>query len=364
MKFTCLQENLLDGLHLVSHLAAKNASLPVLNNVLVTAEGSKLELATTNLEIAMIAHVRGKIEAPGRVAIPARALTEFVALLAGERIDVTQVDQGVTVTSKRATSTIKGVSADEFPVIPTAQRTNAVTMTASDLRHSLSQVAFAQAHDEARPEINGVYLSVESGVAKLAATDSYRLAESTLPVSAKATGSAIVPARTVGELLRVLPESNEQVELYLSENQLLISLPGLDIISRIVEGQYPAYQEIIPGQFKTTVTSSRDEFARAVKGAALFSKSGINDVALTVAPESGISVAAANATLGEAVSSAGARVTGEQNSIVFNHRYLLDGLAAAGSDEVTLELIDGANPGLIKAVGSDRFRYLVMPIKQ
>jgi DNA polymerase-3 subunit beta len=367
MKFTCTQENLYRGLSVVNHLAGKNTTLPILNNVLIRAEDGVIELSTTNLEVGIKCQVRGKIEAAGAFTVQSRLITDYVNLLPKQPVDLTLKDQELHVSCQSFETKVKGVAADDFPLIAGVSGQDTVSLEISTFKAALGQVLFAVALDETRPEINGVLFHLQGKKLVLASTDSFRLAERTIEADGgEKEAKFIVPYRTMQELSRVLAESMEETNLTVgwSDNQVVFTFAGIELVSRLIEGQYPDYQQIVPSHFKTEVTLNSREFVQLVKSAALFCRAGINDVHVTInAAKKTLEVKAANSMLGENKAEMKAETTGEENEIVFNYRYVLDGIQAMGAEEVVMKLIDRHNPGLFLPAGKGGYTYIVMPIK-
>ncbi len=367
MKFTCTQENLSKGLTLVSRAASRNVTLPILNNVLLVAEQNSIQLQTTNLELAVSVTIRGKIESPGRYTVQSRLLAEFMSFLEHENITLELTDAGLVVTSGHSHTTIKGLPADEFPVLPKVSDGQQFSLPANELQRMLEGVVFAAANDESRPEISGIYLQAQESRITVAATDSYRLAERhgkalsapTQPVA------VILPSRTAQELLRNLPGDATEVKISAGETQISFQLETTEIVSRLIEGRYPDYQNIVPKQFSTKITASRDALTSNIRAASLFCKPGIHD--LTVRVDEGkksLFLQAANTQVGEHESSMPAEYEGQPQEVVFNYRYLLDGLQSLHGEEITIELTDAQSPGVLRASGQADDLYLLMPIRQ
>ena len=384
MKITCTQENLNQGLFVVSHLASKNTSLPILNNILFPVDKNTIKRSATNLEIGVSCGVRGKIEEPGDFTVQSRLLSDYISLLPKERVDLTtpgeaggeSQNQILEVKCKNHSTKIKGQSAADFPLIPQIEKKQAYTLKPDDFRQAISQVIFAVSVNETRPEINGISFNFTENKLVLATTDSYRLAEKTVSLVSKQNASKkiIVPTRTMQELLRILGSfkdpaaiSNiEEIKIYLAENQILFTLDNIELISRLVEGQYPDYQQIIPTNNKTKVLVNVAEMIKATKTASLFARSGIYDVNLDFAAgQKEVVVSSTNSQLGENFSSLEAEFEGETNKIVVNYRYLLDGLQNINSEQAEISIIDGNNPCVLKPVGkTSDYLYIIMPIKQ
>ncbi|MFZ6036612.1 MAG: DNA polymerase III subunit beta [Patescibacteria group bacterium] len=366
MKITCTQENLSSGLAIVSHVASKNISLPILNNVLLKAEKGGLSLMTTNLEIGVVTQVRGKVSEEGAVTVQAKTLSDYVGLLPSGNVELESVEQTLHVRSIKAKTTMKGVDPAEFPLIPEVEAKREIIVPAATLKEALTSVAFAVAYDETRPEISGVFMQFTDMGIILAATDSYRLAERTVSVK---TGAAdyrvIIPMRTAQELIRILSEADDQVTIRSNENQIVFIAGPVTLTSRVIEGQYPDYKQIIPSDSITRAQINTRAFANTVKQASLFCKPGSNDVQLVFDQPAGrITVSAANVQIGESQAEQDAIITGQSNDIIFNHRFLQEGLQNIATEECVLELTTNSSPGLLKPKDASDYLYIIMPIKQ
>lgn len=377
MKISCTRENLFQGLSVTGHLMNKGVNLPVLQNVLIKAEGGNIRFTTTNLETAISCSVRGKVETPGEYTTPAKLFLDFVSLLPNETVEMEIKDEGMKVACGNHKTRINGVSASEFPLIPTVEASKSYQIKVNDFRKALSQVLFATALNESRPELTGVYMRFtkeQGGQVILAATDSYRLAERAVPL-AKAPlddTEVIVPAKALSEVGRILSVFKDSVEapteltMNLSDNQVVFTYGSVELISRIIEGNYPDYRQIIPKQYQTSAIIDREDFIKSVKAASLFSKTGLFDVTLEITPSKGeFSIRAVDNNRGENVATCQADISGEVNNVTVNYRYLLDGLNAIPTEKVVFEMIDPSNPCLLTPKEDKKeYLYIVMPIKQ
>lgn len=372
MKFSCTKENVSRMLTLVSGLTGKNVTLPILNNILIRAEEQRVEIAATNLELAIIINVRAKVDAPGSFTVPARTLSEFIGLLPNERIDFELVGGELALHCGKTATKIKGTSAEEFPVLPATGEGKGQLVGARELVMALSRVLPAVAKNEIRPELAGVFFGFNTAGPKtltLAATDSYRLAEQTIPL--EQTGEAVkivVPGRTAQELARALgaaEEGEKSVRLLIGENQLVVNYDSFQIVSRLVAGQYPDYTQIIPSQFHTTITVATEALAKEIKAAGLFTTSGVNAVALSAQKDSNtLAITAVSQQTGEYASEMAAEMQGENVSVVLNHRYILDGLAHIATAETKLQMVDSESPCLLTPAEGSGQVYVIMPIRQ
>lgn len=382
MKLSCTQENLNRGLLISSHIASKNINLPILNNVLFKAEGGIITLLATNLEIGIRCAVRGKIESEGAIALPAKLFADYVSSLPNDKIDLELLDQTFEIKCKNYETRIRGAATSEFPLIPEVEKVAGYSLDVGKFHEAVNQVVFAVSTNEIRPEISGLLLHFDGQNKKVvvAATDSYRLAEKSVGLAANENENSrevIVPARTMQEVLRILsvfrdiedPEAPNLVKIYLAENQIMFSLNGVDLVSRVIDGQYPDYKQIIPGSWQTRAGFNRNELIRVVKTASLFAKPGIFDVTFGFKPGKEkmgeLVLSSANSQFGENTVKLEAEVEGKENEITLNYRYLLDGLGAMETDEVMIELTSADSPCLLRPkVENADYLYIVMPIKK
>lgn len=380
MKFSCTQENLIQGLSAVSHIATKNVNLPILNNVLLKVEDRAITLATTNLEIAVTVQVRGKVDEAGECTVPSRLLADFTGLLPNERVDISVEGDTLAVSSGSFKTKIKGLPASEFPLIPKVSRDAAFRVLVSDFRRAVARTIFAVSPSESRPEISGVLLRFSpdgpNGTLTMAATDSYRLAEAKIALheGGKPAGerSVIVPARTLSEVQRILgsikegPDTPATLEIALSDAQILFVHDTIEVVSRTIEGNYPEYRAVVPDKSRTFATLPREALVKGVKAAALFSRTGLYDVHFAFDPQAGtLTLSATDSQVGEQEAALSpAEMKGDENRITLNYRYLLDGLNAMDVGEVKLQVIDANAPCLMTPQGTaNDYLYLVMPIK-
>jgi DNA polymerase III subunit beta len=387
MKLTCTQENLNNGLNLVSHIASKNTSLPILNNVLIKADKGVLNLITTNLEMGINCQIRGKVEKEGSFTVNSKLLNDYVSLLSNQNINIDLKEETLEIRTEKQETKIKGSGAEEFPLIPQIERKDAYVCEINAFLKALSQVIFSVSVSETRPEISGVYFNFKDDAVTMAATDSYRLAEKSVKLKTKTEKEkeVIIPAKTIQELFRILSslvssevpageeEEIKKVEIYFEDNQVLFAFDSIELVSRIIEGQYPNYQQIIPTDYKTKVVINITDFIKATKTAALFSRTGIYDINLEI-KEGKFIVSSTNSQLGENKSNVESKAEGDDNNIIVNYRYLLDGLQNMDASSVIFEMSDSANPCVLKPaeslpekeapIASENYLYIVMPIKQ
>jgi DNA polymerase-3 subunit beta len=279
-------------------------------------------------------------------------------------------DTDLELKSKNITTKIKGILADEFPIIPKIEKRGYYKIKTEHFKSALDKILFAVSPSETRTEISGVFFNFnypETGFLTLVGTDSYRLAEKSLQIEAsdlKEKTNLIVPAKTLQELTRLI-ENNGSVEIYISENQILFLHDSAELISRIISEEYPDYKQIIPTSFTTNVILEKKSFLKAVKAVSLFARAGVNDINLKFdAQKDRAAISALNAQLGQSEVVLESEIKGGDNEIIFNYRYLLDGLLNISGDEVKLSIINDSTPAVLTDPGDKNYLYLVMPIKK
>ena len=368
MHLSLTQENLSRALGSVGRVVSTRASLPVLSNVLLATDGNRLRLSATNLEIGINYWIGSKVDGQGSLTVPARLFAEFVSSLPHGNIELSAIDSVLTVKSPNYESKINGISAEEFPLIPTINSAPALMLNAATFRDALAQVVVAASADEARPVLAGVYLYVEDNNLFIVATDSYRLAEKRLELGegAPASFSVLVPARTMQELVKLLGDAEGEVEIYVDENQVMFRIADVELVSRLIEGQFPPYRRIIPESAETSFDIATSELARITKVASLFARESAGSIRLEIKAEGEVSVVSNDSEVGGNTSSAQCDVSGDDGEISLNARYLTDALAAVKSQMVTVAISGKLSPCVISPADEDSgddYIHIVMPLR-
>jgi DNA polymerase-3 subunit beta len=372
MKVEVLKENLKIGLNIVEKIVGKNLSLPILDNVLINIEDNYLSLSSTDLETAIKLWILAKIIKKGKVVVPAKFLSSFVSLLPNDKIVLEEKNQNLYVECKNFKTQIQGYNSEEFPIIPKLDDVDYLEIDNRKFCQGLSQIVDVASPSQTRPEISGVLFIFNKNSIKIVATDSFRLAEKNilLEKAVKKDCSFILPQKPAKEIINILGEKEGMLKIFISPNQVLfefpmkgVAHPEAQIISRLIEGEYPNYEEIIPKKFKTHVTLKRDEFLNQVKTASLFSGK-INEVKVKINVQNKeVEVYAQSPDVGESKSTISAKIEGEEIEAAFNHKFLIDGLSNIKSSEIIFDLSKEEGPCVLRPVGDASYIYVVMPIK-
>lgn len=366
MKLTILQQDLLPILQSVSRSCGIKATLPVLANVLIQAENNTLKLSATNLEIGVIKEVSAKISEEGSVTIPAKTFLDLISALSGAEIELEATNDQLKITTKQFNATLNGIASAEFPSIP-FEATTFTKLKVSDISQAVPEVTFAAASDEGRPILTGILTQVRKNSLELVATDGFRLAHKVMEVQGSDPLSVLIPKRTFEEITRLMNEEKnvEDFELAISENhnQIIFKVGQTNLSSRLIEGQFPAWEKIIPTNFECKATVDKQELVKAVKIAAVFARDTANIVKIETVGDKSLKLSSEAKELGNQETQIEAQINGTPLSIAFNSKFLLDSLMATSTDQVILQFSGSLSPTLIKPVGTEGLEFVVMPVR-
>lgn len=343
-----------------------SVSLPILKNIYMKASDGKILFVATNLEVVVNVVVAGKVLQEGDFTVPFGVFSNIVKNLSSERVTLERNEAKLMVVTDNYEAIVYGQESDDFPLISESPDVISIgSFQGNVLRDIISNVFVATQFSDIRPEISGVHIYTRDDQVFFVATDSFRLAERALPLSSRREKdvSFTIPFKTVQDVVRVLPDSEEQVEVLLGEHQVVFKSEGQKLISRLIDGSFPDYKQIIPKDFVNEVTVNRMEFANAVKLVSSLSGKA-NDVTIRVGEgKKFVEIFSSDSALGENLYKVPSRVHGSVFSITFNWRYLLDGLKIFEGDDVTLGVNNSDKPAIIKSQSESFLIYIVMPIK-
>jgi DNA polymerase-3 subunit beta len=373
MKVSVLQENLARGISIVSRAVATRSTLPVLGNILIATEGGRLKLAATNLEIGITHWTGAQVHDDGAITVPARQLADYVNALPPDRVEMELNEKTQTLHLKcaRYDANIKGVDASEFPIIPTIGDNNKLTIEPDVLKEMIAQATFSAAQDDSRPVLTGIFARFDRDSVTFAAADGFRLSVRSAVLTSKVAApvSVIIPARALQDVARILGEQQAPVEIAITDNrsQVLFHLENTDIVSQLIDGNFPDYNQIVPKSYTTRTIMSRSELQNAVKAASVFAREASNIVRLNISSGNDMGggkvvIAAQSAETGDNVGEIDATVDGDPIEIAFNARFLADVLGVLNAPQVALETSSAASPGVVKPVGREDFTHVIMPM--
>jgi DNA polymerase III subunit beta len=368
MKLSAERTALLSQLQLVTRAASTRSAIPALGGVLLNAENGSLRLAATDTEMALTSKASASIDQPGSILLPARLLLDVVRVADGETVTLEggTDGSGASITSDRASFNVRTLPAQDFPRLPGLDPEQTVTLDAGVIAATVERVAKAASRDETRPVLTGILVSVEDQTLRMVATDSYRLSVKETPVAGLDDRfTANVPARALQELGRIIAEKKtETVSLSTRDNQIVFGADDVTLSSRLIDGQFPNYRQLLPESYEHDVTLGRQEFLSVVRRVSLMAQ---RNAPLRLRFEQGtLTLSAQTPDVGEAAESLPVNYQGDELEIGFNPQFLQDGLESVATDEVRLRLISSLRPGLIEESGAedaDGFLYLIMPVR-
>lgn len=372
MKASVSQQQLAHGLSIVSRAVSPRSTLPVLSNILVATDEGRLRLSATNLELGITCWIGAQIEEEGAITVPARTFTDLVNALPGDTVHLAlnPRTQALNVRCGSSITDIKGIDAQEFPPMPAPDLREGIDFNVSDLKEMIQQVVFAASTDEARPVLQGVYLNVADNEVTLAATDGFRISVHKSPLSATAPRpmNAIIPARALSELARIAADGEQTVTMVIppGRGQVLFHLKDAELVSQLIDGNFPDYKAILPRSSQTTTIISTSSFLKATRQAEIIAREGNYVVRLNILPGGDlpgqVEISAQSEETGSSEIKVDASIDGPGLLIAFNVRFLREVLDVIKSPSVALQTNANNTPGLVRPVGDDSFLHVIMPM--
>lgn len=365
MELSVTQENFARALSAVGRVASTKTQLPILGNILIRTDGTRLLIAATNLEIATTQYIGAKIIKPGAITVPARLITEFVSSLPKGTIDLKVVGENIHISSGKYKSIINGVIADDFPELPTIIEDDSVSysINTEEFKQAVSQTIITASSDSTRPVLTGVYWHSHEGWIFLAATDGYRLSERRL-VETQSEVAAIIPTQTLQEVLRTITDDSDTIDILFDESQVRFRINEAEVISRLVDGNFPNYRQLIPSSSDITAVMDKTEFTRVTKVAGLFARESGGSVTVTVDSDANtVSLHSIASEFGENTSELDAKVEGS-GDVTLNSRYLSEALGVLDAGEISFSFSGKLSPCIIKSTKKDtNYYHVIMPLK-
>jgi len=367
MEVSVLQERFAKALSIVSRVAASTkTTLPVLSNILIRAEGKKLMLTATNLELATVDSLGAKVKKGGTITVPARLLAEFVSNLPkGVDVEMVAKDNKLTIKAGQYKSVMNGIVADDFPELPQIDEKKAVTFKVGveDFKNAAQEVMVASSNDATRPALTGVYFNTYEGALYVAATDGYRLAERKFIEKVVSEVFTIVPTTSLQEVLRSIMDDIEEIEVLFDESQVRFRLGEIEVTSKVIDGNFPDYRQLIPKKTDIVVKLEKDELTRMTKMAALFAReSGGSVVCETKKMDKQFAISAVASELGENTSHIETEVSGD-GKVVLNSRFLMDALGAVSEKSLSFGFSGKLSPVVIRNTENKDYTHIIMPLK-
>lgn len=363
----CTQENLNLALNTVGKAVNTNSTLPILSNILITAKDGFLNFSSTNLELAIKFSIECNVVKEGEITVSAKHITSYVSLISDSELSlIVDENNNLNIKTKSSSTKIKCLDAEDFPLIPEIDKSQLFNLPIKVLKNLIDYTVYAASQNISRPSLLGGYLQIKEGICTMVCTNSYRLAERNVELaSSELDFSCIIPSKTLSELSKILgnfPES-ELMDIYYDNNQILFKYEKFEMISRLIEGNFPDYKRIIPREFKTCIEVKKEDLHLAIKKNSIFARDNNNSVKLKV--ENGNLILLSEETkTGEEYSEITANVEGEDNEVLLNYQYILDFISVSHVEVICIFIADKLLPVTFKCGKEDKeFTYLIMPLK-
>lgn len=367
MKITILTNNLQSKLSFLNHAVSPKSQLPVLLNILIETRENSIKISSTDLEIGVETIIPAEIEEEGSVTVPAKTFTELINSLTTDTVTLLAKDSVLEVVSKRTKSTFQTIGKDEFPKLYDEKGEKIAILQEQDIKKDFLSVVFAASQDTTRPALSGVLVRREEEGFLLVATDGYRLSLKHYKVTSNDTisdnNSFIIPARVFKEL-SAIKEDKSDVEMFIAQgsNQVLFEQGSTVLVGRLIEAEFPRFEKIIPSDFSVSISFDREEMQKAVKICSIFARDAANIIKFSLRKDH-ILVSSQSSAIGENTVQVEAKLSGEENEIAFNAKYLLDLFATVDAKEMVFEMTGPLNPGVFKIAGDESYLHLIMPIR-
>lgn len=361
MELIINKKRLTEALRATERITSRSNSLPILSAVLLKAKNNEFIINATNLELGIKYTIPAKIQSEGEIAVPAKVIADLISNVSDEKIQLSIQKQTLIINGETFKTTILGMATDEFPILPSADKEDVLSVSAQTFKNALNGVISATALTETRPELYGVFMGIEPSSAALAATDSFRLAESVIDVKASFNKSIIIPRNTVLEIIKSIENNEGEVLLVYSNNQVFLRSGDIEIISRIIDAQYPDYKKVIPNSAKASLIVNKQDLEKNIKMASIFS-SNIADLTMKVSKNL-ITLIANNNDRGNIITNIQCETKNEPFELSLNYNYILDGLKAINSDKVKISFTGQGSPFIINPENNNQYTYLIMPLR-
>ncbi len=373
MKVSVLQENLAYGLNIVSRAVSPRSTLPVLSNLLVATDEGRLRLSATNLELGITCWIGAKIQEEGSTTVPARTFTELVGTLTDQQVEMSLSvrTQNLNIQSGSSNTDLKCIDSQEFPPMPAPDLSDGIPINVSDLKEIIQQVAFAASTDEARPILTGVLVTVNGDQLTLASADGFRLSVRKAILSSPISRpvQSVVPARALSELARIISDGDQVVTMTLppDRGQVVFQMKDIQLVSQLIEGAFPDYEQIIPKSRETRSVLSTSSFLKACKQAEIFAREGSHIARINITPggelkPGSIMITGQSEETGSNKTEIDSSIDGSELLIAFNVRFLREVLEVIKTPEVALETTVDTAPGVLRPVGEENFLHVIMPM--
>jgi DNA polymerase-3 subunit beta len=367
MKFTAIKDNLSFGVQVVQRAVSSKNPLPVLTGILLKIKNGQLIFTATDLEMGIECSVPVEVDEEGGVVLPSRYFGEIVRKLPDVRISlaVNKENNNISIKYGQSEFNLLGLPSEDFPILPSIDSESTLIIKQGIFKNMIKQVGFSISTDDNRPVFTGILMEIENGSIRLVATDTHRLAYRSGKIEnieLDLVKSVIIPGKTLNELNRIMNSESEELKIAFGDNQIVFEMPGIRLISRLIEGQFPNYKQVIPQGCKTKIKIKTKDLLEATERASLLAKEGSNVIKLNITADKMI-INSNSPEIGKIEEQLNIEMEGEEAQIAFNSKYLIDVLKVIDVEELLLELTGSLSPGIIKPLEGEDYIYLILPIR-
>jgi len=371
MKLICTQENFKKAISTVDKITSKQVTLPILNNILLETKNGRLIFSATNLEIGIVNKIGAKIEEDGKIAVPVKLLSNFILNLPnGENIELELKNQILQLKCGKYVAKINCLDPEDFPIIPNSKKEPQITIKSDEFKKNIEKNLSCVSLNDTRVEFTGINMVLNEKIF-FASTDSFRLAESVIKVkknknySELKDESIIIPAETIREVNKIINnlENETDIVVTIEDNQIFFNFDDIKIVSRLINGKYPDYKQIIPDKFKTSIIINKKELMQSVKIASIFTKNNGGEINIEI-EDGKMIIISKSSEIGENKVELKIKQDGDNQKIVINPRFLSDGLNTIDDEEVKIMINDSFSPIGLKNIKNNDYIYIIMPIKK
>jgi len=365
MKATCVKEKIRNAVSLADRVTGRNPTLPILSSILILADGELLKIRATNLDLGLEITIPAKIEKNGVVAIPGNILNSFLSNIYNDDVVVFEHKDNLSISTKNSSTIINSFPYDDFPTLPSVGGDKYFTIPAQKLVSGLKSVYYSASISDIKPEISSVYIYFDSGDIIFVSTDSFRLAEKRIKLNYSGNNdSIIIPYKNITEIIRVFESLTEDIQLSFNNNQIAFKGSNIYLTSRLVNGVFPDYKQIIPKDFSTEAVLLKQDLNTSLKLVNLFSDK-FNQINMKISPENKLfELSSKNTNIGENKTFVNAAISGNKIDLNFNYKYIMDCIPFIERDSILLKMNGDGKPLVVQGVGDQSFTYLIMPLNQ
>lgn len=363
MKFSINQDELSKSISIVQRSISSRTTLPILTGILLKAENNRLILSGTDLELGITTNIECNVETEGSIVITSRLFGEIIKKLPNTTVNLeSETNNNLKITCNGSNFNILGQNPEEYPEIPSIKNDDSFFIEKELLKNMIRQTIFATSLDETRTILTGALLEIENNTASIVALDGYRLALKRVQINSNKNIKVVIPRKTLSELSKIIDENDDKIDVYITDNHIIFKIGRTTMTSRLLEGQFLNYEDIIREDYKTLLTMNTKDFSESLDRASLLAREGKNNLVKLKIFEKKVEITS-KSDFGDVLENVDSVVEGDEIEIAFNSKYLLDGIKVIDSSKIEIKLMGSVNPCIIKSKEDPNYTYLVLPVR-